>query len=66
MPNCWFVLTSSDVDRWYARLYPLLADNDVLLICEVKPGDISGWIAKWVIDWIAGAKERILKSHEAT
>jgi hypothetical protein len=66
MPNCWLVLTSSDPDRWYARLQPLLADLDTMLIYEVKPEALSGWLAGWIVEWIDKAQQRILKSKHAS
>jgi hypothetical protein len=62
-PNCWLVLTSSNVERWQGRLMPLLGDNDTLLICEVQPASIHGWIQNWIIEWIVKSKRRIL-NHE--
>jgi len=64
MPNCWLVLTSSDPDRWYARLAPLLGDEDTLLICEIRAETVTGWIGKWIIEWIEKARDRISKSHQ--
>lgn len=66
MPNCWLVLTSSDLDRWYARLMPLLGDLDSMLIYEVKPEALQGWIGKWIIEWIEKAQDRIAKSKQAS
>lgn len=63
MPNCWMVLTSSDEQRWYGRLMPLLGDADTMLICQVDPKKIYGWMERWVIDWINQSQERIEKSR---
>jgi hypothetical protein len=63
MPGCWLVLTNSDAQRWYARLMPLLGDGDAMVICEVHPSTISGWIQESVVDWIIQARERIAKSQ---
>jgi hypothetical protein len=64
MPNCWLVLTTSDINRWYARLQPLLGDLDIMLIAEIKPEEISGWIGRWVIDWVEKSQDRISKSQQ--
>ena len=64
MPNCWLVLTTSDTGRWYARLLPLLGDLDTMLICEVKPEEITGWIGRWIIDWVQKSQDRIFKSQQ--
>jgi hypothetical protein len=66
MANCWLVLTNSDAERWYARLNPLLGDRDTIMICEVLPETVSGWMPRWFIDWITQARERIEKSKTAT
>jgi hypothetical protein len=59
MPNCWFVLSSSDIGRWYARLYPLLGDRDTLMISEVNPDTIQCWIQKSTISWLSDASDQI-------
>ena len=63
MPYCWFVLSSSDAERWYARLWPLLGDRDTMLICEVNSESVTCWIQQWVINWLAEAKEQIRESR---
>jgi len=63
MPNCWLVLSSSDSERWYARLYPLLGDRDTLMICEVDPETILCWIQRNVITWLTEARDQIRKSR---
>jgi hypothetical protein len=63
MPNCWLVLTNSDAKRWHARLAPLLGDTDTMLICQVQPDTIAGWIQNWIIKWIKESTERISKSQ---
>lgn len=64
LPNCWLVLTTRDVGHWYARLQPLIGDLDVMVIAEVKPDEISGWIGRFVIDWIKKSQDRITKSKQ--
>jgi len=66
MPNCWLVLTTSSPDRWYARLMPLLGDLDTMLIYEVKPEALSGWVGQWIIEWIDRAQQQIAKSKQAS
>lgn len=63
MPHSWLVLSSSDAARWYARLWPLLADGDTMLICQVDPANIHCWIQKRVIDWLEEARGQIRKSR---
>ena len=63
MPSCWFVLTSSDANRWYARLWPLLGNRDTMLICEVDPESIMCWIQQGVISWVTAARDEIRKSR---
>lgn len=63
MPNCWFVLSSSDEQRWYARLWPLLGDRDTLMISEVDPETIQCWIQQSIIAWLTEARDQIRKSR---
>jgi hypothetical protein len=63
MPNSWLVLSSSNADRWWARLHPLLGDTDTMLICEVNPDTIQCWIQKWKIDWMNEARDQIRRSY---
>jgi len=63
MPNCWFVLSSSDAERWYARLWPLLGDHDTLMISEVEPTNIQCWIQNPIIEWLKAARDQIVKSR---
>jgi hypothetical protein len=63
MPNCWFVLSSSELDRWYARLYPLLGDRDTLMITEVDPETLQCWIQMSTIEWLTDARDQMRKSR---
>lgn len=63
MPNSWLVLSSSNADRWWARLHPLLGDNDTMLICEIDPDTIQCWLQQWKIEWMTEARKQIRQSH---
>ncbi len=52
-PNCWIVWTTSSAEKWYDRLKPHLTDNDHMLIVTLNLQDYSGWLPKWVLDWIS-------------
>ncbi len=62
MPNCWFVLSSSELGRWYARLFPLLGDRDTLMIAETDPETLQCWIQKSTIKWLEEAMNQIIRS----
>ena len=66
MPNCWFVLSSSDMERWYARLFPLLGDRDTLMISEVDPETIQCWIQNSTISWLTDARDQIRQSRNSS
>lgn len=64
MPNAWLVLSSSNAERWWARLYPLLGDADTMLILEVVPETMQCWIQQWKIDWMSEATKQIKESRD--
>jgi hypothetical protein len=59
MPNCWIVLTSNHADIWWLRLYPLLKDNDFMLISPIDPAATRGWLPQWAIDWFEAARVKV-------
>ncbi len=67
-PNCWILKTTSDPDIWYARLKPLLREDDSVFICEVNLASRAGFLPNHVWDWIArntGELERATESDGA-
>jgi hypothetical protein len=55
-PNCWIVYTSSDAQKWYSRVKPLLSENEFVFIVRIDLQERQGWLPKWAWDWIK--KER--------
>jgi hypothetical protein len=51
-PNCWIVHTSATPQKWLARLKPILAPSDHVLIVEINLANRSGWLPRSLWDWI--------------
>ena len=51
-PNCWIVWTSSDVEKWYRRLRPLIDDGDTMFIVRIDIDERQGWVSNAAWDWI--------------
>jgi hypothetical protein len=51
-PNCWIVWTSASADDWYARLRPLLRDDDSVFICKLDIRNRAGYLPGLVWDWL--------------
>jgi len=53
--NVYIVYTTSDVDKWKARLEDLVKTDGTLFICKLDVSDRNGWMVPGFWDWI---KER--------
>ncbi len=51
-PNCWIVWTTSDVSKWYERLYRHLENGDTMLICNLDTSRKQGWLPTWIWEWL--------------
>jgi len=56
-PNCWIVWTSESADAWYARLRPLLRDDESVFICKLDIGNRAGYLPGLVWDWLDRERE---------
>lgn len=52
MPGCYIVRTSSDAQKWYARIKKTVGEDLNFFICKVDISHRQGWLAKEVWDWI--------------
>lgn len=48
----WILYTTSNSEKWYARLSPLVKDRGSLFICKLDMSENQGWIDKSLWDWI--------------
>jgi hypothetical protein len=46
------VYTTSDVDRWYQRLSPLVKPGGRVFICELDLENRQGWMSKGFWAWV--------------
>lgn len=51
-PNCWIVWTTSDAEKWYERLRPLIGDADSLFIVALDIEERQGWMPQRFWDWL--------------
>ena len=52
-PNCWIVYTSSNAQKWYDRLKPLIElHGGNVFIAKLDLTDRQGWISKELWDWL--------------
>jgi len=51
-PDCWILWTSSDPDKWWARLKPLLKEKDYVFICKLDINVRQGLLPEYVWEWI--------------
>lgn len=56
MPNVFLLESTSEPDKWYDRLKPILSDNKFFLI-EVDIKRKTGWLPQWVWDWLKNKKK---------
>jgi hypothetical protein len=52
-PNCWLVWTSGTPDTWFKYLKPFVPDPNYILIIEVNPQQIRGWLPKGGWEWLS-------------
>ena len=51
LPNIWIVITTEDSLALQTRLFPLIYQNDSLLIIEIKK-NFGGWLPTEAWQWI--------------
>lgn len=44
--DLWIVYTTSDQQKWYSRLSPLVKDEGYLFICKLDTSMRQGWMSK--------------------
>jgi hypothetical protein len=54
----WVLYTTSDAERWYARLSPLVKDGGSVFICKLDTSDRQGWMGERFWEW--------LRKHESS
>ncbi|MGB8278638.1 MAG: hypothetical protein WCF20_12000 [Methylovirgula sp.] len=48
----WILYTTSDSEKWYARLNRLVKDDGSLLICKLDMSDRQGWMSEKFWEWL--------------
>lgn len=56
-PKCWIVYTTSDAEKWFARLEPLVKPGGTLFICRLDTSDNQGWVRQKFWDWLNKDRE---------
>jgi hypothetical protein len=55
-PNCWIIWTTSDAEKWYERLRPIIQEKDSLFIVAIRVEERQGWMSAKFWEWLR--KER--------
>jgi len=50
--NLWVVYSTSDPDKWYRRLSPLVKKEGNLFICQLQETRRQGWMNKKFWSWL--------------
>lgn len=50
--NYWIVYSTSDIDKWMARLEKLVEPEGSLFICKMDITDRNGWMTKKFWEWL--------------
>jgi hypothetical protein len=51
-PGSWILWTNGTPDSWYPHVKGLLSDNDYLLIVEIGPNPVRGWLPQDAWTWL--------------
>jgi hypothetical protein len=51
-PELWIVYSTSDEEKWYSRLSPLVKESGSLFINKLDPESRQGWMSKDFWSWI--------------
>jgi len=51
-PKVWVVYTTSNAEKWHARLEPLVVPDGNLLINKLDMSDQQGWITERFWEWL--------------
>jgi len=50
-PDLWIVWSTSNSEKWYERLTPIVKTGGHVLICELDQNNRQGWMPKEFWDW---------------
>lgn len=56
--SVWIVYTTSDAEKWHARLSPLVKDAGRLFICGLDVTKRQGWMNKGFWSWLRREKPK--------
>lgn len=50
--DLWIVYSTSDPEKWYSRLSPLVKEGGNVFICRLDTSKRQGWMAKSFWEWL--------------
>lgn len=53
----WILYTTSDEEKWYSRLEPLIKPDGHMFICKLDSSKRQGWMKKDFWKWIRREKD---------
>ena len=54
----WIIYTTSDEEKWYSRLEPLVIPGGHLFICKLDISRRQGWMKKGLWKWLRREKDK--------
>ena len=49
--NLWIVHSTSDAEKWYERLRPLIKESGSLFVCQLEANNRQGWMPEDFWKW---------------
>lgn len=56
-PDLWIIYSTSDQEKWYRRLAPLIKEAGNLFICKLDIKSRQGWMTKDFWSWMRREKK---------
>ena len=55
--DIWVIYSTSDPEKWYERLSPLVKDGGNVFICQLNVSRRQGWMPKGFWNWLDQDKD---------
>lgn len=55
--NLWVLYSTSDAEKWYSRLSPLVKEDGSIFICKLDVDNRQGWMSNNFWKWIRREKD---------
>lgn len=55
--DIWIVYSTSDPEKWYERLGPLVKESGNLFVCQLDVSNRQGWMPKEFWKWLKKSRQ---------